>query len=285
MTCIDRFTRWPEAIPISNITTDSVAQAFVTHWIARFGFPHIITTDRGAQFESRVFASLTRFLGTARIRTTAYHPTANGLIERFHRQLKASLRATNDPSHWCERLPLVLLGIRTAVKADLGHSVTERVYGTTLCLPGQFYYQSPKPSNLDPTSYVDRLKKTVHDLQPPKDRPQQQTPHVPTDLQTCTKVFIRRDDVRKPLQPPYDGPFKVFSCSSKHFEVDLGTWTDSVSIDRLKPEHLDTDIVPPATSLPDIPTTPTTQAESNVRKTRSGRHVHFPARYVTIVYR
>ena len=35
-TCINSFTCWPDAIPISNITTDSVAQAFFTHWIVHF---------------------------------------------------------------------------------------------------------------------------------------------------------------------------------------------------------------------------------------------------------
>ena len=39
LTCVDCFTRWPEAIPLTNISAETVAQAFVLGWIARFGVP------------------------------------------------------------------------------------------------------------------------------------------------------------------------------------------------------------------------------------------------------
>eukprot|EP00731_Ephydatia_muelleri_P025040 Em0017g123a len=75
----------------------------------------------------------------SRLRTTAYHRMANGLIERFHRQLKSSLKACHTPTHWVDALPIILLGIRTALKQDLGCSAAELVYGTTLCIPGEFF--------------------------------------------------------------------------------------------------------------------------------------------------
>ena len=132
LTCVDRFTRWPEAIPIPESTAPTVAQAFVTRWISGFGVPSTITTDRGAQFESSLWQELMKLFDSKRIRTTAYHPSSNGLVELFHCQLKTTLKATPEPTHWVSALPLVLLGIRADLKQDIGCSTAELVYGTTL---------------------------------------------------------------------------------------------------------------------------------------------------------
>lgn len=97
LTMIDRFTRWPEAIPIKDIRAETVARAYITHWVARYGVSLEVTTDRGAQFESALWREIMKILGTVRIRTTAYHPISNGLIERFHRRLKEALKTSTRP--------------------------------------------------------------------------------------------------------------------------------------------------------------------------------------------
>ena len=75
LTCVDRYTRWPEAIPIPDITAETIAHVFIAHWIAVFGVgvPSTITTDQGAQFEASLFATLTHTPGN---QTHSHHSTS-----------------------------------------------------------------------------------------------------------------------------------------------------------------------------------------------------------------
>ena len=153
LTMIDRFSRWPEAVPLPDQEASTVARAFFETWISRFGVPLRVTTDQGRQFESFLFKHLNILTGTTHIRTTAYHPAANGMVERLHRQLKAAIRCHRQ--RWTEVLPLVLLGIRSAWKEDLDATAAEMVYGQPLRLPGEFLaHQNPGDDNLSAAVFV-----------------------------------------------------------------------------------------------------------------------------------
>jgi transposase InsO family protein len=80
-TVIDRSTRWLEAVPVKNLEATTAADALVESWISRFGVPADITSDRGTQFTSQVWAKLCNKLGIRHHMTTAYHPASNGLVE------------------------------------------------------------------------------------------------------------------------------------------------------------------------------------------------------------
>ena len=91
-------------MPITDITAQSVAHAFLTTWITRFGIPSTVTTDRGSQFESALWKHFMELFGSTQIRTTAYHPISNGLIKRFHRQLKAAIKSQPNSTSWTDCL-------------------------------------------------------------------------------------------------------------------------------------------------------------------------------------
>jgi transposase InsO family protein len=138
LTAVDRFTRWPEVIPISDIAADTVARALLAGWISHFGCPQTNTTDQGWQFESQLFQSLAKMCDIQLSRTAAHHPAANGLMERW----KAAIMCHAN-QQWTEGFPLVLLGIRTAFKEDLQASVAELVYGKPLTIPGELLTRVP----------------------------------------------------------------------------------------------------------------------------------------------
>ncbi|XP_014786687.1 uncharacterized protein LOC106881015 [Octopus bimaculoides] len=218
-----------EAIPIADISAKSVALAFVSNWISRFGVSSRLTTDRGCQFEASLFCELSRILGVHHIRTTSYHPASNGLVECFHRQLKATLHASSDLQSWTEFLPIVLLGCRSAVKADLGFSSAELLYGTTLALLGTMLV--PDTSQLhELASYAARLRTYFSNLPSMVSQEQSSPSHVPLDMNSWSHVFVRDNSVKGSLVSSYKGPFCVLSHTPKGFTIEMNGRLETVSV-------------------------------------------------------
>ena len=239
-TVVDRFTRWPEAIPLPNIEAATVANALVDNWVSRFGVPDTITHDQGTQFESKLFASLARLIGSDRIRTSAYNPRANGMVERFHRQLKASLRAVEAGEKWSDHLPMVLLLFRNTYKEDLKASPADLVYGQSLTLPADLIGPSDPLDDTGLEAFARQLKQKMANVRTAESRPVHDCPeYVPADLLTCDYVYLRYDGVKTPLQRPYTGPYKVIRRSRQTVVIETNNGPTSVAIHRVKPAYVD----------------------------------------------
>lgn len=294
LTAIDRVTRWPEVWPMQTITAEEVAETLTREWISRFGIPTIITTDQGAQFESDLFHRLMKTFATKRIRTTSYHPQANGMIERVHRQLKASLMCHDDT--WLSALPLVLLGMRSSFKEDIQGTVAEMLYGETLRLPGELLISTQTSNSyVDPADFVSRLRRLMANIRPvPASRHCETSSFIFKELAEATHVFLREDCVRRALQAPYSGPYQVVERASdgKTFTILAKGRQVTVSIDRIKPAFIDSSgsrddqsvstfvptpaahLVPGSAVAPASPT-PKPPVSEHPYTTRSGRRVKF----------
>ena len=243
LTVVDRSSRWIEAIPLLSITAEAVADAFIGGWIARFGVPDHITSDRGTQFCSEVWSVLSRRLGYHHHFTTSYHPQSNGMVERVHRQLKEALKARGAGSDWPAHLPWVLLGIRSAPKEDSNISSAELVYGAPLVLPGQLRGIPETPAalfNVDTRSAPSFIASRI---------PAEATPvaQIPDNLRDSSFVYVLHGGSKPPLKAAYSGPFVVVERHPKYFILDYGSRLESVSVDRLKP-HAGDGVITPATA-------------------------------------
>ena len=148
----------------------------------------------------------------------------------------------------------------------------------------------------------------MYGLQATPTRTQSQTFYVDPRLKRCTHVFLRCDRIRKPLQPPYDGPFKVLNRSDKTFTILLNGKEEVVSIDRLKAAFVEdtskdsqnkpvtqepttmtpTNTVTPISPLPSPNSPPSTDGDLSHDKpsstsvtTLNGHRVRFPKRFVS----
>jgi hypothetical protein len=232
LTAVDRSTRWAEAYPLKNIATADCAAVFVAEWVARFGVPAHLTSDRGVQFTSAFWAAVLSRLGIQHKLTTAFHPQSNGAVERFHRRLKDALRARLATTNWPDHLPWIMLGLRAAPREDSGVSSAELVFGAPLVLPGQLLSTTEPP----PEEFVRQLRSGVPCVAPlPPAADKSRAP--PPSLRAATFVYVRSPPSSPALAPVYKGPYAVHRAGDKVFVLKLGDRFAAVSIDRLKP-HL-----------------------------------------------
>jgi transposase InsO family protein len=195
--------------------------------------PAHLTSDKGAQFTSSLWKALCSLLTIKHIPTSSFHPQSNGILERWHRSLKSSLRAKAVGSTWAEKLPLILLGLRSTPREETASSPAEAVYGSQLVLPGQYLGQPTQDESF--TTQLQQVMKGFVPAPTVHNSAEVLPSSLPDSLLTAEFVFVRRDGPSSTLDRPYDGPYKVLRRSHHTFLLKLGSREVSVSTARLKP--------------------------------------------------
>ena len=215
-------TRFPEAIPLRDISAKKIIQALVK-FFTLVGLPQTLQSDQGSNFMSHVFQQVMYELGIEQKKSSAYHPQSQGAIERFHQSMKFMLKTychENDRD-WDEGLPLVLFAARETMADSLGFSPFELVFGHTVrgplkCLKEKLLSPQESTSLLEyVSSFRDRLYLAREHAKAHLESSQEQM-KVWYDRRSRKRSFQPGDQVlllsplpRQPLQASFQGPYVV----------------------------------------------------------------------------
>jgi Integrase zinc binding domain len=133
---------WVEARALSKNDSTQVASFLFEDVICRHGIFRKLVCDGGPENKG-LTATLTGRYGIKRVVTSAYHPEANGMVERGHRPLVDSLsKLAEGPNgrSWVDCLAVVLWADRTTVRASTGMTPYEFEYGSHPVLPIELEY-------------------------------------------------------------------------------------------------------------------------------------------------
>uniref|UniRef100_A0A5S6PZG1 RNA-directed DNA polymerase n=2 Tax=Trichuris muris TaxID=70415 RepID=A0A5S6PZG1_TRIMR len=125
----DYYTKWIEAYAMKDQTAKTVVSKLIDAF-SRFGFPKVVHSDQGPNFESTIIKEVLQAFGVKKTRTTSYHPQGNGLVERGNRTIIQMLSTYVDRHHdWEDGLPMLLYAYRTSRHAGTGVSPYLLMFG------------------------------------------------------------------------------------------------------------------------------------------------------------
>ena len=216
-------TRFPEAIPLRSIKTNTILKALIK-FFTLFGLPKSIQSDQGTNFMAHAFQQVMNQLGIKQYKSSAYHPESQGALERFHQTLKTMIKmyCIENSKDWDEGVHLLLFAVRESVQESLGFSPFELVFGHAVRGPLLLLKEKwldEDPEKISVLKYVatfkDRLfragqiaKRNLQESQSKMkvwyDRKAKSRCFEPGD-----RVLVLFPVVGNPLQAKYSGPYKV----------------------------------------------------------------------------
>ncbi|XP_057452690.1 uncharacterized protein LOC130744532 [Lotus japonicus] len=141
---IDYFTKWVEAIPLQNVTQETVIDFIQNHNVYRFGLPESLTTDPSTMFVGRKVAAFTESWGIKLLTSTPYYAQANGQVEAANKTLISLIKkhVGRKPKSWHETLGQILWAYQNLPREATGATPFRLAYGQEAVLPAEVYLQS-----------------------------------------------------------------------------------------------------------------------------------------------
>ena len=138
----DHFTRYALSVVTKDQTAKTVAKVFYERFIAVFGAPAKLLSDRGANFTSTLVEELCSAFGIQKCRTTAYHAQCNRQVERFHQTLFRMIGklSRDKKAQWEQHLPELLQAYNSTRSAVTGYLLHYLMFGRHPCLPVDYYF-------------------------------------------------------------------------------------------------------------------------------------------------
>jgi transposase InsO family protein len=159
---------WPEARAIRKANSETVATFLEEDVFARHGCPKTIVVDGGPENKGMVDEICAR-LHVSKHTVTAYHPQANGLVERGHKQLVDGLSkvCSRSPAKWPNYLNAMLWADRTTVRKSTQYTPFQLIYGRQCLLPIELQlstWQMLHDTKTVPRTPAELLALRVHQL-------------------------------------------------------------------------------------------------------------------------
>ncbi len=164
----DQFTKWVEFHALPNQKASLIAKTLVDEFFSRFGCPLQIHSDQGRNFEGNVMRALCELLEISKTRTTPYHPSSNGQVERNNRTLLQMVRCflQNNQRNWDLYLQQLAGAMRASVSRQTGFSANMLMLGREVMQPMDLILRSPSlAQSSDPADYVKSLCESLQRVQ------------------------------------------------------------------------------------------------------------------------
>ncbi|KII65807.1 Transposon Tf2-6 polyprotein [Thelohanellus kitauei] len=231
------FTKWVEAKAVPDQTASTAARALLECVVTRYGVPNQIHSDQGKHFESNTFKSLCDMLGIKKTRTTPYHPSGNGQVERTNRTIKEMLRhhvkASN--ANWDTHLDTVLFAIRSSKHASTNFTPAELTYGRKIVSPAEIEYLDGlrRQTNNCPTEHQEWINRIQNNLKIyretatnniMKSQESQKRNHDKNLVQhnfTAGDLVMMKSSESGKLSHIFNGPYVIIEDSSPVYKIAL----------------------------------------------------------------